>query len=122
MKPDWTCDMKIRADCGNTAEIGCPHGPLPPKLPWREQVKPCPDCESRKHHILGILMIFTVLVTAFILVDYTNKASSIEAYNNLSKECNMKIAEANKQIAKCRPCEEYGGAPFPIMNCSCGGD
>ncbi len=82
---------------------------------------PCPDCQTHKIYILGFLMILTVFLTALIIFDYIAKASSIEEYDKLSKECNNKIAEANRQIAKCASQPEQDEVQFPelyYMNCS----
>lgn len=82
----------------------------------------CPDCESRRQHMLAMLMVLTLVLTSLVLFDYIGKASSIEAYNNLSKECNMKISQANHELAKCPVQRET--YVYPIinnMNCTWGG-
>lgn len=86
--------------------------------------KPCPDCESRKHYILGAVMCLTLFLTAIVIFDYLYKASSIEAYNNLSKECNRAIDSISRSCHTKCPSQANQTFIYPIMynmNCSYGG-
>jgi len=80
----------------------------------------CPDCRTHKVYVLGMLMMLTVTLAAILIFDYMAKASSIEEYNNLVRDCNRLVAEANKQIAKCAaPVSGLEGGQFPALDRNC---